>query len=56
MVEVRVKTIREKVELTTDWQDCIEVDIRLDGEVLGAEEMARQFRIVKREWQMICPN
>ena len=56
VVEVRMKSMREKVGTSSGWEDCLEIDFRLEQEELEAAEMAEQVLMVKELWQRISPK
>ena len=61
LCEVTVKEIREKIDNQAEWQECVEVDMKLtvEGrkvESLSAKDFAHQFVKIKELWANICPT
>lgn len=57
MLEVRVKRMRKKEALSEDWQECLEIDFRIEEEKEHcADRMAEQIILVKNIWKTLCPQ
>ena len=59
--EVKVKEMREKIEVQAKWQECVEIDMKIlvDGRRhldMSSEELASQILEIRKFWNLICPN
>ena len=59
--EVKVKEMREKIEVQAEWQECVEIDMKIlvDGRGhldMSSEELASQILEIRKFWKLICPN
>jgi hypothetical protein len=56
-----LKKMREKIEVQAEWQECMEIDMKIlvDGRGhldMSSEELACQISEIRKYWKLICPN